>query len=205
MLSDEEAEEIKQKLLVHIESTFPAEQIMNAKNQVESMNPEQLESFLEKNRLMKEENSDEDSKNECVFCSIASGKIRSVKLDENEDAVAVLEINPISKGHSLIIPKSHVHEPSKKALVLAESISKKLKEKLKAKKIETSNSNLFGHRVINLLPVYDNETFDSKRGSAKLEELEKVKEELEKKKEKPERKPRQKKIKEISWLPKRIP
>jgi histidine triad (HIT) family protein len=171
MLSDEEAEEIKQKLLSHIESTFPEEQIMNAKMQVESMNSEQLEDFLEKNKLIKEKNPDESSKNEeCVFCSIASGKIKSVEIDENEDAIAVLDINPISKGHAIIIPKNHTDKSSKKTLTLAKNVSKKLKAKLKAKSIEISNSNLFGHRVINILPVYSNESFNSKRKSAKIEE-----------------------------------
>lgn len=207
MLSNKETEEIKEKLLSHIESTFPAEQVMNAKKQVESMNSEQLESFLEKNKLIKEENSDENSKSECVFCSIASGKIQSVKIDENEDAIAVLDINPISKGHALIIPKNHVKESSKKTLVLAENISKKIKEKLKAKNIEISNSSLFGHKVINIIPVYDNESSDSKRSSAKIEELEKIKEELdrENKPKKEKKKTRIEKIKGISWLPKRIP
>jgi histidine triad (HIT) family protein len=206
MLSNEETEEIKQKLLSHIESTFPTEQVINAKKQVELMNSEQLENFLEKNKLIKEKNSDANSKtDECVFCSIASGKIRSIKIDENEDAIAVLEINPISKGHSLIIPKNHVDESSKKVSVLAKNISKKIKEKLEAKRIEISNTNLFGHKVINILPVYGDESFDSKRKSAKIEELEKIKEELERGKEKIQKKPKSKKIKKFFWLPKRIP
>jgi histidine triad (HIT) family protein len=205
MLSDEEAEGIKQKLLSHIESTFPAEQVMNARKQVELMNAEQLESFLEKNRLIKKEDSYTESRDECVFCSIFSSKIQSVKIEENEDAIAVLDINPISKGHTLVIPKNHADELSKKTLILAKSISKKIKEKLKAKNIETSNSSLFGHKVINILPVYDNESFDSKRKSAKIEELEKIREELNRVREKVQRKPKSKKIKEIFWLPKRIP
>jgi histidine triad (HIT) family protein len=205
MLSDKETEEIKQKLLSHIDSTFPAEQVMNAKKQVKLMNAEQLENFLEKNKLIKEKNSDADSKRECVFCSIASGKIRSVKIDENEDAIAVLDINPISKGHALIIPKNHVDKSPKKTLVLAKKISKKIKTKLKAKNIEISDSNLFGHKVINILPVYENESFDSKRKSVKIEELEKIKEELEKSREKIQKKSKSKNIKEIFWLPKRIP
>jgi histidine triad (HIT) family protein len=207
MLSDDEAEEIKQKLLSHIESTFPAEQIMNAKQQIEAMNSEQLEKFLEKNRLMKEENEDVNSKNDCVFCSIASGKIQAVKIDENEEAVAVLEINPISRGHSIVIPKSHEDKPSKEALSLAKKVSKKIEKKLKPKNVEISESKLFGHGIINILPVYDKENFKSERKSAKTEELEKIREELdiEDNPKKERKKIKTKKIKEISWLPKRIP
>jgi histidine triad (HIT) family protein len=212
MLSEEETEEIKQKLFSHIDSTFSEEQAISAKQQINAMNPEQLEDFLEKNKLIRRGNqegegdSEESSGKECVFCSIASGKIKSVKIDEDENAVAVLEINPISKGHALIIPKEHSDKSSKEALSLAKKVSKKIKQKFKPKTIEISKSKLFGHEVINLLPVYSNENFNSARKSAKTEELEMVREELEKKKEKAIRKKSKvEKIKEMLWLPKRIP
>lgn len=203
MISEEEAEEIKQRLISHIESTFPEEQKSPARQQIESMDSEQLESFLEKNQIMKESSN---SKNDCVFCSIASDKIRSCRIDENEKAIAVLDINPISRGHSLIIPKEHTGNAQKEVLALAEKVSNNIKKRLKPKKVEISKSKLFGHEVINLLPVYENENFDSKRNSAKMEELEIVREELEKK-EKREKisKPKTKKVKEFLWLPRRIP
>ncbi len=202
-LSDEETEEIKQKLFSHIESTFPEGQKSSARQQIESMDSGQLESFLEKNQIIKDSSN---SKNECVFCSIASDKIRSCRIDENEKAIAVLDINPISKGHSLIIPREHTDNMKKEVSVLAEKVSKNIKKKLKPKKVEISKSKLFGHEIINLLPVYDNENFDSKRNSAKIEELEIVREELEKRKEIEKiSKPKTKKIKEFLWLPKRIP
>jgi histidine triad (HIT) family protein len=208
MLSDEETEDIKQKLITQIESTFPPEQVFEAKRQVESMNPEQLEIFLEKNKLIKREDSDEsNSENNCVFCSIASGKIKSVKLEENDNAVAVLEINPISKGHTMIIPKEHSDKVSKKTLAFAKKISKKIKDNLKPKSIEISNSTLFGHAVVNILPVYDKENFNSERKPAKIEELELIRQSLEKrtKPKKIVKEKAPKEIKENFWLPKRIP
>ncbi len=203
MLSEEETKEIKNKIISHIESTFPAEQMPQAKQQIESMNSEELENFLEKNRIIKTENS--NAGNECVFCSIVSGKINSVKLDEDENAIAILEINPISKGHTIIIPKEH-EDNLKKALPLAKKISKKLKKKFSPKDIEISKSKLFGHEIINIIPVYNSENINSKRTPAKIEELEQIKEELEKEK-KPEkiRKPKREKIRKFFWLPKRIP
>ncbi len=205
MLSDEETQEIKQKIISHVESTFPAEQIPSARQQIESMNSQQLESFLERNKLIKKE-SETNSDDECVFCSIASGKINSVKIDENEGAVAVLEINPVSRGHVIIIPKEHENKSSKSILSLADKASKKLKKKLSPRKVEISNSRLFGHEIINVIPVYESESINSKRISAKIEELEKIKEEIEKEK-KPEkiRKAPKEKIKQFFWLPKRIP
>jgi len=204
MLSEPEAEEIKQKLVSHIESNFPLGQAANARQQVESMNPEQLEKFLEKNKLIKEENTEEPKEDECVFCSIASDKIKSIRIGENKDAIAVLEINPISKGHFIIIPKKHTNKISKQALNLSKKVSKKIKEKFSPKSIEISNSRLFGHEIINILPVYNKENFNSERKPVKIEELEKVKEELDKKKEIVHKKSKVEKIKNF-WLPKRIP
>jgi histidine triad (HIT) family protein len=208
MISDEEANEIKNKLISHIETTFPPEQIGGAIEQINSMNSEQLEEFLNKNKLIKGENDSSDSPSECVFCSIASGKIQSVKLDENKSALAVLDINPISKGHALIIAKVHSEKSQKGVKSLAEKISKKIKGKFSPKKIDLSNSRLFGHEVINLLPVYDEENFNSKRNHSTLEELENIKSELERKKEKVKKEKAKGKvehIKEFLWLPKRIP
>jgi len=206
MLSEEEIQEIKQKIISQIESTFPIEQVANARRQVEVMNPEELEKFLERNKMIisDEENNKEEG-NECVFCSIASEKIKSVKIAENKKAIAVLEINPISIGHSLIIPKEHSEKPSKEVLRLAKKVSEILKKKLNPKNIEISKSRLFGHEVISLLPVYANENFNSERRHTTVQELETVKEDLEKKIEKAPKKPKVEKIKEIFHLPKRIP
>jgi histidine triad (HIT) family protein len=203
MLSEQEVEEIKQNIISQIESTFPEEQIENARKQIEEMNPEELERFLEKNKLIK--NEEVDSNPECVFCSIASKKIKSCEIGENEEALAVLEINPISKGHTIIVPKNHDIESSKGASKLTEEISKKIKRKLNPKEIKTSKSKLFGHEIINVLPVYANEDFNSERKKASLEELEKIKEEIEKKSGEKIKKPKIEKIKELLWLPKRIP
>lgn len=206
MLSEEESEKIKQQLISHIESTFPEDKKESAINQIELMDSEQLEGFLEKNNLLKiEENNLEEQKNECVFCSIALDKIHSCKIAENNEAIAVFEINPISKGHSLIIPKNHENFSEKEIEKLTKEVSKRIKEKFKPKEIKTSKSKLFGHEVINILPVYKEEDFNSERHSAKMEELEKLKEELEKEERKEEPEPIIEKVKEFFRLPKRIP
>ena len=46
-------------------------------------------------------------KNDCVFCAIAAGEIPSFKVYEDELVLAYLDINPFSKGHTLVIPKEH--------------------------------------------------------------------------------------------------
>ena len=44
---------------------------------------------------------------DCVFCRIVRGEIPSVKLYEDSEVVAFMDISPIVKGHALVIPKAH--------------------------------------------------------------------------------------------------
>lgn len=47
-------------------------------------------------------------KDDCVFCKIIDGEILSHKVYEDENVVAFLDANPVSKGHTLVVPKKHV-------------------------------------------------------------------------------------------------
>jgi histidine triad (HIT) family protein len=43
----------------------------------------------------------------CVFCAIRDGRLPAVTLAEDERAFAILDINPIHDGHTLVIPRAH--------------------------------------------------------------------------------------------------
>ncbi len=43
----------------------------------------------------------------CVFCRIVDGEIPCVKLYENDRAISFMDINPLTRGHLLVIPKKH--------------------------------------------------------------------------------------------------
>ncbi|PWN41852.1 HIT-like protein, partial [Ceraceosorus guamensis] len=43
----------------------------------------------------------------CIFCKIIAGQIPSMKLYEDDQTLAFLDIGPISRGHTLVIPKYH--------------------------------------------------------------------------------------------------
>ncbi|KAK3720621.1 Adenosine 5'-monophosphoramidase [Vermiconidia calcicola] len=43
----------------------------------------------------------------CIFCKIIKGEIPSMKVFESEKTLAFLDINPLSSGHALVIPKYH--------------------------------------------------------------------------------------------------
>lgn len=44
---------------------------------------------------------------ECIFCKIINGSIPSAKIYEDEHVYAFMDIQPLTKGHALIIPKNH--------------------------------------------------------------------------------------------------
>lgn len=47
--------------------------------------------------------ADED----CIFCKIIAGEIPCARVYEDENMLAFLDINPIAKGHTLVVPKAH--------------------------------------------------------------------------------------------------
>jgi histidine triad (HIT) family protein len=44
---------------------------------------------------------------DCIFCKIVSGDIPSHKIDEDDKTLAIMDINPWTRGHALVIPKEH--------------------------------------------------------------------------------------------------
>ncbi|MBI2141747.1 HIT domain-containing protein [Candidatus Woesearchaeota archaeon] len=59
---------------------------------ISKMSPSEIEELQRKN---------------CVFCHIASGKVPARKVYEDDSCLAVLDINPASPGHMLLMPKEH--------------------------------------------------------------------------------------------------
>jgi histidine triad (HIT) family protein len=71
---------------------------------------------------------------DCIFCKIIRGEIPSVKLFEDERVFSFMDINPISDGHSLIIPKNHaanLWEIDTEDLLAIHSASKRLAEAMR--------------------------------------------------------------------------
>jgi len=44
---------------------------------------------------------------DCIFCNIVEGKIPARKILETEKSLAFLDVFPLTKGHTLVIPKNH--------------------------------------------------------------------------------------------------
>lgn len=45
---------------------------------------------------------------DCIFCRIVAGEIPCVKVFEDNATIAFMDINPLTEGHLLVVPKTHV-------------------------------------------------------------------------------------------------
>jgi len=225
-LTDQQAKTIKEQLLKQAEK-FPEDKKEEIVKYIKSMNNEQLEEFLKKNQEMakEEEESKEGSTkpktksagNDCVYCLLAGKQIESSAIYEDKDYLAVLEINPLSEGHIVLIPKKHITETKNlkaKAFTLADKIGKHLVKQLKAENFQISSSDELKHAVINIIPTYKGKKLERKPADKKqIQELAIKIGEL-KKREKKAAKPKKetnlakeeaKLISSIIKLPRRIP
>lgn len=71
---------------------------------------------------------------DCIFCKIIKNEIPSYKVYEDDLVLAFLDVSPMSKGHTLIIPKKHfkdIFEIEDSYLERVVSVSKKIAKKMK--------------------------------------------------------------------------
>ena len=108
---------------------------------------------------------------ECIFCKIANGEIPSTTLYEDNDFRVILDVNPASKGHTLILPKKHAEnlydlpdETASKALVLAKNMASKIEKALECDGLnlvqnngETAGQTVF-HFHMHIIPRYKNDS-----------------------------------------------
>ncbi len=143
------------------------------KKKIMNSSDDELRAMVSQSQSSSDSSSDGESQN-CIFCSIVSGAVSSFKIADDDHALAVLEINPASRGHTIIIPKKHgklLQMPDNIKSLLG-AVSDKIQRKLNPKKIDTSKADLMGHTIFNVIPVYDNVPLEKK--SASSEELEEL-------------------------------
>ena len=68
------------------------------------------------------------SGNDCIFCRIVQGKVFSHRVFDNKRILAFLDLHPLSKGHTLVIPKSHVARLEKLNFEDADALFKSIYE-----------------------------------------------------------------------------
>jgi len=71
----------------------------------------------------------------CIFCKIVKGEIPCFKIYEDEKVISFLDINPVSQGHTLIIPKIHaanLWEIQEEDLMAVQLVAKKIVNAMKS-------------------------------------------------------------------------
>lgn len=43
----------------------------------------------------------------CVFCAVVAGEAPAIRIYEDDDYLAILDIRPFTRGHTLVVPKRH--------------------------------------------------------------------------------------------------
>jgi len=107
---------------------------------------------------------------ECIFCKIVKGEIPSEKVYEDDTVYAFLDIAPINKGHTLVIPKQHYEkflETDNPALAdlttKTKKIAKAVKKAVRADGINIGINNdkaagqLVFHTHFHIIPRFDND------------------------------------------------
>lgn len=104
---------------------------------------------------------------DCIFCKIINGDIPSAKVYEDEHVYAFLDISQVTKGHTLVIPKTHVKdifetppEVAKELYARIPKVANAIKETYQPLGLNTLNNNgeaaeqsVF-HLHIHLIPRY---------------------------------------------------
>lgn len=111
-----------------------------------------------------------------IFSRIVAGEIPSYKIADNDEFYAFLDINPLSVGHTLVIPKQEVdyfydldNETLAKMITFAKEIALKLKAVTQCKKVATVVLGLeVAHAHIHLIPMNSESDVDFRSEKLKL-------------------------------------
>ncbi|MBO7189702.1 MAG: HIT family protein [Alistipes sp.] len=111
-----------------------------------------------------------------IFSRIVAGEIPCYKVAENEKFFAFLDIAPLAKGHTLVIPKREVDyfydledDELQEMIVFAKNIAKKIKATTACKKVATVVLGLeVPHAHIHLVPMNTENDVDFKREKLSL-------------------------------------
>ena len=96
-----------------------------------------------------------------IFTRIIAGEIPSYKVAEDENYYAFLDINPLTKGHTLVVPKmevDYIFDLDDKTLagmmLFAKKVAAKIKQEIACKRVAVVALGLeVPHAHIHLIPI----------------------------------------------------
>lgn len=125
---------------------------------------------------------------ETIFSKIIRGEIPAYKVAEDEHFLAFLDISPLAKGHTLVIPKNPVDyifdmegEDFNGIWIFAKEVAKKIKKAIPCKKVGLAVVGLeVPHAHIHLVPIDEisDINFSNERLSLSDEEYREIQEKI---------------------------
>tara|TARA_Y100000310_G_C20503186_1_gene725052 strand:+ start:167 stop:829 length:663 start_codon:yes stop_codon:yes gene_type:complete len=180
----EQSKEIKKQIIAQVEK-MPGDNNKVLVAQIEKLDDPGLEAFLKQNNIEFKDgqltqsgapSEEQQLPDTPIFQSIVSGELPSYKIAENAKAIAILELNPLSEGHCLVIPKqkTSAEKIPKSALTLAQKIAKKIKLKIKPDDIKIETFSFQDYPAINIIPIWrDRQLEKTKAEEPQLKALQK--------------------------------
>jgi histidine triad (HIT) family protein len=107
---------------------------------------------------------------DCIFCAIAAGEAPATVVDEDERTLAFMDIAPATRGHALVIPRTHardLHEIGAEDLtaciVTAQRLAGRARDNLGASGVNVLNASgraawqTVFHFHLHVIPRYDDD------------------------------------------------
>lgn len=106
-----------------------------------------------------------------IFSRIIQGEIPSYKVAEDDRYYAFLDINPLTKGHTLVVPKQEVDylfdlddQTLADMMIFAKKIARKIGEKISCKRVAVVVLGMeVPHAHIHLIPINSEKDVDFHR------------------------------------------
>ena len=110
---------------------------------------------------------------DCIFCKVLDGEIPSQKVYEDEHTLAVMDINPWTRGHAVVIPRRHAadlfdisDEDLEHVAVAAKRLATKMRDALGCDGVNLLQSNgaaawqTIFHLHVHVIPRYENDPLE---------------------------------------------
>jgi histidine triad (HIT) family protein len=130
---------------------------------------------------------------DCLFCGIVAGDVPAQVVDSDEHTVAFMDINPATRGHALVVPRTHSadlmeidDDDLERTMLAARRLTKRIDEALSPDGFNILNScrpaawQTVFHFHVHVIPRYDDDPLKLPwipRG-AEAEDIERIAEEI---------------------------
>lgn len=124
--------------------------------------------------------------NDCIFCKIINNELPSKTIYEDDLIKVIMNINPSTNGHLLVLPKKHyvnIFDIEEEIInhsfkIIRDKLYPLLKEKLGCEGLTISENNMLGQEIphfhIHVTPRYKDDLVDYLYNKDMLEDLDEV-------------------------------